>query len=112
MTLGPQFDPDKLYHGTSAGIEGGVVRPNRGRYGFGAYAVHGDEGKRAQLYASSAAANQGRLFGTVYEVTPRSKIEYSEHDAYVSDPEGLDVVKAVDFPINRGIKHAKENGYY
>lgn len=98
MNLGTQFDPAKLYHGTAGELEGGVVRPNYGRYGFGAYAVYGDEAKHAQRYASSSARDQGRLFGTVYEVTPRSKVEYSEHDSYVSDREGLDVVKAVDFP--------------
>lgn len=114
-----QFDPDKLYHGTAGEIEGGVVRPNRGRYGFGAYAVYGDEGHRAQTYASMAAASvsksadgQQRLFGTVYEVTPRSGIEFSEHDSYVSDPEGLNVVKAVDFPLNPEIEFGKKMGEY
>lgn len=99
MTLSSQFDDDKLYHGTAGPIVGDYIRPSYGRYGFGAYAVYGgDDAKHAQRYARMAASDQGRLFGTVYEVTPRSKIEYSDHDAYVSDPEGLDVVKAVDFP--------------
>jgi hypothetical protein len=115
MALGPQFDPDKLYHGTAGEIEGGVVRPNRGQYGFGAYAVYGDDERIAQSYASRRAApleGQQRLFGTVYEVTPRSKLEYSEHDSYVSDPEGLNVVKAVDFPPNSEIKYAQQRGEY
>ena len=106
-----QFDPDKLYHGTAGEIEGGVVRPNRGRYGFGAYAVYGDEASRAQDFAQSKAWQQGRLFGTVYEVTPRSEL-LPGYGNQVLDPEGLNVVKAVDFPVNPEIEFGKKLGEY
>ena len=109
-----QFDPDKLYHGTAGEIEGGVVRPNQARFGFGAYAVYGDDIDTAQYHASSRAAKQGRLFGTVYEVTPRSELEpaIGQYDTAVKDPEGLNVVKAVDFPLSREIRHAQKMGEY
>lgn len=112
MALGPQFDPDKLYHGTAGEIEGGVVRPNESMYGRGAYAVYGNQASRAQDFAQSGAWRQGRLFGTVYEVTPRSELVDTGLDSQVLDPEGLNVVKAVDFPVNPEIEFGKKLGDY
>ena len=102
-----------LFHGTASEIRGGVVKPSVwGSLGAGAYAT--DNLKEAEKYASKAAADEGRLFGTVYEVEPLSDMQ--EHmdkmqklrDAnskipdtnYVADKKGLKVVKAVSYPIN------------
>lgn len=119
MALGPQFFPKgenvyegqafrerrvskdaTLYHGTGGGIDGGVVRPNEGMYGKGAYAT--DDSRTAGFYAGNVAYQQGRLFGTVYEVTPMSDktthVDTSEAGAVLMDPEGLRADKAVSFP--------------
>lgn len=113
-TLGPQFYPKQglveinqnvrkdatLYHGTAGEIEGGVVRPDIGALGEGSYASEGLN--VASEYASNAARMQGRLFGTVYEVTPVSeKAAHVGSDAgkgIVLDPEGMRAGKAVAFP--------------
>jgi len=111
--LGPQFYPRgedagihnlprdaTLYHGTAGEIEGGVVRPDHGAYGHGAYATTGMES--ASEYASNAARGQGRLFGTVYEVSPTSdgakQVSSEGSHPTLLDPEGLRAGKAVAFP--------------
>lgn len=111
--LGPQFYPKgedagihdlprdaTLYHGTAGEIEGGVVRPDLGAYGHGAYATTGMES--ASEYASNAARRQGRLFGTVYEVSPTSdkakQVSSEGSHPTLLDPEGLRAEKAVAFP--------------
>jgi hypothetical protein len=111
--LGPQFYPKgedagmhdlprdaTLYHGTAGEIEGGIIRPDLGAYGHGAYATTGM--KVASEYASNAARGQGRLFGTVYEVSPTSDraLQVSSEGSHPTmlDPEGLRADKAVAFP--------------
>lgn len=112
--LGPQFYPKEglveinqnvrkdatLYHGTAGDIEEGVVRPDIGALGDGAYAT--EKLNVAKEYASNSARMQGRLFGTVYEVTPVSdKAVHVGSEAgggIVLDPEGMRADKVVDFP--------------
>ena len=111
--LGPQFYPKgedaglhdlprdaTLYHGTADEIEGGVVRPDPGAYGHGAYATSGMH--VASGYASDAAQSQGRLFGTVYEVSPTSdrakQVSSEGRHPTLLDPEGLRADRAVAFP--------------
>ena len=118
MTLGPQFYPRDesvssnislrkdapLYHGTGGDIEGGVVRPSVGRPQVGGrdVAFSTESPFTAEYYASHKAKEQGRLFGTVYEVEPMSddaKITetFGGHPA-VTDPAGLRTKRAVSFP--------------
>lgn len=131
MTLGPQFYPKgvnversqnipkdaPLYHGTGGAIEGGIVRPSDGAFGEGSYATEGKG--TAGTYAAAAARDQGRLFGTVYEVSPISErathVGSQAGSGVVLDPEGLSADKAVDFPpaiqqqqYSRAERRAKE----
>ena len=131
MTLGPQFYPKgvnvernqnvpkdaPLYHGTAGAIKGDIVRPSDGAFGEGSYATEGLE--TAGTYAAAAARDQGRLFGTVYEVAPVS--DEAKHvgsqagQGVVLDPGGLRANKTVAFPpairdqqYNRAAQRAKE----
>lgn len=97
-----------LFHGTGGAIEGGVVKPgSQDRHGYGAYATTGSI--TAQHYARLRAYSENRLFGTVYKVRPMSSnpkvqdVGANEH--YVVDPKGLEVVEAVDYPINVDALH-------
>lgn len=95
---------EDLFHGTGGEIKGGVVKPGKvNAQGYGAYST--TSLLTARLYAQARADQEGRLFGTVYRVKPVSKdpkivemIPETEH--YVIDPKGLEVVEAVDYPIN------------
>jgi hypothetical protein len=107
-----------LFHGTGGEINGGVVRPGEeGRFGPGAYAT--DKLSEAESYAAGKAQDEGRLFGTVYEVSPASDDfktydvteDWREHNPnvpevnYVVDQKGLKVKKAVSYPINESAVH-------
>lgn len=98
-----------LYHGTGGEIEGGVVRPNEGVWGTGAYAS--ELSSIAKIYAGNAAREQGRLFGTVYEVTPMSDkathVSSEGGGAVLSDPEGLRTGNIVSFPPSFNKEHYK-----
>lgn len=117
MTLGPQFYPQHesvtsnislrkdapLYHGTGGDIEGGVVRPSADYVLDGRGVAFSTESPfTAEYYAKNKAKEQGRLFGTVYEVEPVSddaKItETIGGKSVVTDPEGLRTKRAVSFP--------------
>lgn len=109
-----------LFHGTGGEIHGGIVKPDpdgRNRHGVGAYAT--DDLETAEMFARDKAKEQGRLFGTVYEVStlsdnPNNVDPYGElrkfenfrkalggsNEKYIVDPKGLKVHKAVSFPIN------------
>lgn len=101
-----------LFHGTGGAIEGGVVNPNEGTYGKAAYAS--TNFGTASVHASKKARNEGRLFGTVYQVepisqTPKVKELYSDDginfDTYVYDPKGLRVIEPIYYPINEDALH-------
>jgi hypothetical protein len=127
MTLGPQFYPKgpfveegqnlrtdaTLYHGTGGDIKGGVVRPGeRGFFGPGAYAT--ENPRSAEFYAKESAESEGRLFGTVYEVTPVSgqakHVGSEAGSAVVADPEGLTTERIVSFPLVHD--YSEENKRY
>jgi hypothetical protein len=93
MTLGPQFS---LYHGTGGGIVGDV-RP--GERGYGAYAT--SDLKVAERYAANKALSEGRLFGSVYSVTPVSEYVEQETEGAGYDPVGLEAEEIVSFPKAR-----------
>ena len=106
----------RLFHGAGGAIEGGVVNPNEGKYGKAAYAS--TNFGTASGHAVKSARNEGRLFGVVYEVkpvsqTPKVKQMYSDDginfDTYVIDPEGLQVMDAVHFPINEEGLYAEDD---
>lgn len=104
----------ELFHGTGGAIEGGVVKPGKKHsYGYGAYATNSLS--LARRYATKKAREQGRLFGTVYKVHTLSEPDQLniEHDwtvSYVADPKGLEVVEAVDYPINTDAVYKPRNG--
>jgi hypothetical protein len=104
---GPQFD--SLYHGTGGGIEGGVVRPTEGVLGTGAYAT--TNYYNAAHYALTKQQDEGKLFGTVYEVEPTSGLTLpsdsnsmiaemvaKSNPDYKVDPQGLRVKKVAGYP--------------
>ncbi len=117
--LNPAQFPERraYYHGTSNGIEGGVVRPNVPN----AYRKTADNADlmRPAAYASSLprdavasaghrASMDGKLFGSVYEVEPKVVIGTDGPHKYgvpsptgvshhIADPEGLDVVRHAAF---------------
>jgi hypothetical protein len=82
----PTGDQFKMFHGTAGALEGGVVRPNEGLFGKGAYAA--DEIGEAEEYARNAARQEGRLFGEVYEVESMSDVSAHNypHDLYGAEP--------------------------
>lgn len=93
----------ELFHGTGGAIEDGVVKPGNTNYlGYGAYST--TSLKTAQHYARIRAYDENRLFGTVYKVKPVSEKptvhERYGGEQYVVDPKGLEVMEAVDYPIN------------
>lgn len=127
MDLGPQFYPKSsgveqsqnlskdtpLYHGTGGAIKGGVVRPGeRGYFGPGAYAT--ENPRSAEFYAKESAESEGRLFGTVYEVTPVSDqamhVGSEAGKAVLADPEGLKTERIVSFPLVHD--YSEENERY
>lgn len=86
--LGPQCDEQvKLYHGTGGAIEGGIVRPTDNGDVTGAFATNAPE--YAEAFAKFAARDEGRLFGTLYEVEPLSKLE-NRINLDMGKPEGED----------------------
>ena len=90
MTLGPQF------HGTSANFlkEGDVIEPRDGE------AFSTTDEKMAQKYASQGwkKAEQGTLFGSVYEVEPIGDVETSEvHPNQRISKQGFRVKRHVGF---------------
>jgi len=102
----------ELFHGTGGAIEGGVVNPSdEGALGSGAYAT--TSLKEAERYAARKADEEGRLFGTVYRVSPKSQSKRDlEHDKqslwtvsarsftnYVF-PSGLKTDELINYPIN------------
>jgi hypothetical protein len=90
----------KLFHGTGGGVEGGVVKPTDAVHGFGAYATPNLD--MAQRFARDKAESEGRLFGTVYEVSAMGKgvsRPYKFGTTEYVDPKGLKANKIVDFPI-------------
>lgn len=95
---------EDLFHGTGGEIKGGVVKPDPEQWSSqGAYGSTNIW--TARHFAQEKARSQGRLFGTVYRVKPVSKDPnimemVPESDHYVIDPKGLEVVEAVDYPIN------------
>lgn len=97
MTLGRQFQ--RFYHGTGKGIEGGAVLPT-GRDNV-AYASSSLDD--ARMYAATQSLEQGRLFGSVYEVNPRdpepSLMGVKRH---VVSRKGLDVVDHLGFVNHEG----------
>lgn len=92
-----------LFHGTGGEVEGGVVRPERGSLGHGAYGTTNIA--TARRYARFGAMDENRLFGTVYKVQTTSKDSsvwgVPEGEQYVVDPEGLKTIEAMEYPINR-----------
>jgi len=104
----------RLFHGTGGSLKGNTLLPSSGgTYGAGAYSTPNQW--VAEDYASTAAASpdpetgQRRLFGTVYEVEPMSenvdkyeKGHLRDNTEYV-DRKGMNVKKAVSFPIAKGL---------
>lgn len=104
--------PAQFFHGTATGIKGGVVRPhdpaeritgrsnpaNSAAYSSSNYNVAAD-------WAGMRTYREGKLFGSIYEVSPRSVQTTPEKLAVnpnIADPEGLDVVRHVGFVDDRG----------
>jgi hypothetical protein len=102
--LGPQCD---LYHGTGGEIEGGVIQPRRDHYqpnlhGEGAYST--TSLPHAELYAENEAIRQGRLFGTVFKVSPVSEARPVREGSDIHlDTKGMKTEEAVSFPTNPDI---------
>lgn len=106
--LNPQLF--QLFHGTGGQtIEGGVIRTGHvNAFSRGTYATN--EKSVAARYAKQEAKNQGRLFGTIFEVAPESDpegvtfikdpiiMEPGVH--FFVDPKGMRPIKAVSFPLN------------
>jgi hypothetical protein len=115
------------YHGAGGAIEGGVVEARSPRVyrnlratplndRLSAPAAYATEGaKTASEIAGSRAKDEGRLFGSVYEVTPRTTYGKDESSGrvygvpsptgalgHIADPAGLDVVKHVGFSKHDG----------
>lgn len=102
-------DEFPMYHGTAGSIEGGVVRPNKGMYGVGAYATNSiDDAKEYALDAARievAKTGKQRLFTTVYEVEPTSneaaevdldpEMDYEPDLRMFMDPKGMRTKKEV-----------------
>lgn len=97
MALGPQFR--RFYHGTGVGIEGGVVLPSgRDKVAYASSSL--DD---ARMYAATQALEQGRLFGSVYEVKPRNpEPSLMGVKRHVISREGLDVVDHLGFVNHEG----------
>lgn len=109
-----EHEVGKMYHGTGGALEGGVVRPSteRTKYGEGAYAEVGTEKQNAlagaRHIAREKAEEQGRLFGTIYEVEPMSNPEIIKTgeevllpgQTWARDQKGFKANKAVSFPLN------------
>jgi hypothetical protein len=101
-----------LFHGTGGAIEGGVVNPSdEGALGDGAYAT--TSLKEAERYAARKANDEGRLFGTVYRVSPKSQsnrdLASDKQSHWTSSagrftnyvfPHGLKADEIVSYPIN------------
>jgi len=116
MTLGPQFYPRRedvgshislskdapLYHGTGGAIEGGMVQPAERQY-FGPGAYGTESLTSAEFYAKQAAESEGRLFGTVYEVSPATDdaqiVGTEAGKAVVTDPVGMKTKGIASFPL-------------
>lgn len=95
-----------LFHGTGGAIEGGIVRPTDNGDVTGAFATNAPE--YASAFAKFAARDEGRLFGTLYEVEPMSKLENivslnmgkpEGEDFQGMDPEGLRVKRLSKFVL-------------
>lgn len=101
----------RYFHGTGGAVDNGVVTPMTPRSLFGGgkaparsmdqLAFASDRVSDAKVYAAGAARGQGRLFGSVYEVTPRNpRPSPMGNPHHVADDTGLDVKKHVGF-VNR-----------
>jgi hypothetical protein len=86
----------RYFHGSPGGISGGVVRPavqGSGR-SMDELAFATSRVKDAMGHASTKSREEGRLFGSVYEVNPRHPRPSPLGDpSHVASAEGLDVVK-------------------
>lgn len=63
MALGPQFQ--RFYHGSGVGIRGMVHPTGRDQVAYASTSM--DD---ARMYAATKSQDEGRLFGSVYEVDP------------------------------------------
>jgi hypothetical protein len=90
----------RYFHGSPGGISGDVVLPavqGRGR-SMNELAFATSRVRDAMGHASTKAAEEGRLFGSVYEVNPRKPQRSPLGDPkHVASAEGLDVVKHTGF---------------
>lgn len=90
----------RYFHGTGGGIQGGVVlprNPGKGR-SMDELAFASSRVKDAMGFAAMVSRNQGRLFGSVYEVNPRNPKPSPLGDPlHVTSAEGMDVVKHTGF---------------
>lgn len=127
--VGGQFEgfgnPGRAYyHGTASGLKGDMVEPRVPSIYRGdsvrsdpslaaprAYATT-NVGEAARV-AGTQAIDEGRLFGSVYEVEPRVVVGTDGDDKYgvpsptgamghIADPEGLDVIKHTGFVKRNG----------
>ena len=99
----------RYFHGTPGGIEGGVVRPNTAHRGtarsMDELAFASSRVRDAMSFAARGAITEGRLFGSVYEVSPRNPKRSPMGDPkHVASAEGLDVIK------HTGFVHADDAG--
>lgn len=95
--LSKQFD--RFYHGAPGAIEGDVVRPT-GRDNV-AYASSSMDD--ARIYAATSALNEGRLFGSVYEVEPvNPEPSLMGVKRHVTSRKGLNVVEHLGFVNHDG----------
>ena len=107
---GTQFSGRPYYHATARGIVGDTVQPKNPAERFtgnpgspeNAYAFATNSRDDADFWATSRANSEGRLFGSVYEVDPKTVIGTDGPDKYgppsptgapghIADSEGLAV---------------------
>jgi len=122
----------KLYHGGGGEIIGEMIKPGENNlYGRGAYAAAGTNDIRSLVgpysYAMEKAQEQGRLFGSIREVTPVSSAEVVSDpdlkgqeynpkmaenlsDVWVKDKVGLRPGREVAFPINEEVLRLSKMG--
>lgn len=128
-TLGEEVTHEvgKLYHGGGGEVLGGVLKPGENNlYGRGAYAATGTR-SGTYHYAQEKAKEQGRLFGSIREVTPESRAtvvadpdlegqEYNPQmaetgkDIWVKDKVGLRAGREIAFPTNPDVLRGSEMG--
>jgi hypothetical protein len=91
----------RYFHGTGGAIEGGVVRPRTSTWNsrsMDELAFASSRVADAMDFAAMGAHHQGRLFGSVYEVSPRNPKPSPMGDPrHVVSAEGMDVIKHTGF---------------